>query len=173
MSGREPELRCHAPSRWGLCVMLLVMAGGFGAFGTFLHRIGVAGPAVFLGVLALVGLAVAFKTRPRTELIVARPSGLELRLPGLRRRVEWSEVRDVQPRALQVNDPQGRPLFVRYSAEVTLADGARFVVEQDWDGHQAVLGCILLRRFDPRAWFDLPSQSLAATIPENVPTHSV
>ncbi len=79
---------------------MLVMAGGLAAFGAFLYRIGVTGPAVFLGLIAQGGIAVAFKTRRRSELIVARPNGLDLRLPGLRRRVEWSEVREVQPRAV-------------------------------------------------------------------------
>lgn len=146
--------------------MFATIAVALGALGAFLYRIGVVAPAVFLGLIALGGVVLAFSARPRSEVIIARPSGLELRLRELRRWVEWSEVREVQPQAMVVTDLRGRPLFTRYSAQVTLSDGAHFVIDQAWDGHRQVLGCMALRCFDPIACFDLPTQSVAATRPE-------
>lgn len=162
---REPEFRCEAPSSGGLLAIFLVMSVGFGALGGLLWHVGVTGPAVILGLLTVVGVVMGFMTRPRERVIIARPSGLELRLPELRRRVEWSEALTVQPRALDVMGPEGRLLCTLYSAEVTLSDGAHFVINQDWDGHHQILGCIALQRFDPLADYDIPSQSLVGTAP--------
>lgn len=159
MAKHVEEFRCKAPGTAELFGIVLVLAVGFAALSAFLFSIGITTLAYIAGSLAMAGFGLSVAFRPQPYVFIARPDGLEIRIPKIRKKVAWSEISNVQAYAVTTYDVDGTQVITRYLTEVTLADGVKFVIEQ-WQGHQQVLGCIVLRRFDPQAFWDMRTEAI-------------
>lgn len=143
------------PGRWVLTSLLCMAAlaclslGGWCAWRGHVTGVGLGGLGAALA-------AWSFLVRPGPEWVRVNEHGVSHAHAGQLRTVPWRLVHSVSREALL--QPDGTPVL--WYATVRLSDGEVFRVSEEWSAADAVLGSLVLRRFEPAARFDVTTGTL-------------